>query len=235
MVVLFWFVIFFQDRKPYLYCFIIFMPGLQEYIEAMSFYHFLKTHQLITLNAVEKDLIFPRNGKTGDLTLISLGSGSQGETQVHINTCVDMEGGDELIDCSLTEPTVTHCISHDSDGSDLVKVTVPPVEFMMGIADLTGELMRSAIMSVSAGNIDFPVQVCYFMRTIHNAFASYVNTAPELNRKMWTLKQSLEKVENACYTLKVRGSEIPKHMLSSIFTSSSPNNITDDIHECVSE
>ena len=32
------------------------------------------------------------------------------------------------------------------------------------------------------------------------------------------LKSSLEKVERACYTLRVRGSEIPTHMLADVFS-----------------
>lgn len=35
-----------------------------------------------------------------------------------------------------------------------------------------------------------------------------------VERKVYTLKQSLLKMENVCYTIKVRGSEIPKHMLA---------------------
>ena len=36
-------------------------------------------------------------------------------------------------------------------------------------------------------------------------------------RKCNVLKSSLEKVERACYTLRVRGSEIPTHMLADVF------------------
>ena len=99
------------------------------------------------------------------------------------------------------------------------------MEFMLGVADLTGELMRTAIMSVGEGDLDYLMKICDFMRIIHDAFLSYGNTARELSKKMWTLKQSLEKVENAAYTLKVRGSEIPKHMLADIFTSSVADSI----------
>lgn len=40
-----------------------------------------------------------------------------------------------------------------------------------------------------------------------------------MNRKVYTLRQSLQKVEAACYTLQIRGSEIPKHMLKDVFRS----------------
>lgn len=113
-------------------------------------------------------------------------------------------------------------------------VTVPPMEFMLGVADLTGELMRTAIMSVSEGNLDLPVKICGFMRIIFDAFTSYGNTARELSRKMFTLQQSVQKVENACYTLKVRGSEIPKHMLADVvLCSNNDGQFVEDIEESV--
>lgn len=33
---------------------------------------------------------------------------------------------------------------------------------------------------------------------------------------MYTLRQSVAKMEKVCYNLRVRGSEIPKHMLSAV-------------------
>ena len=101
----------------------------------------------------------------------------------------------------------------------MVSVHIPPIEYMLGLADLTGELMRMAISSVGQGNLAVPYEHCAFMRTIHDAFVSYGNVSRELVKKVSTLRQSLCKVENACYTLQVRGSEIPKHMLAEVFTS----------------
>ena len=98
----------------------------------------------------------------------------------------------------------------------VVSVHVPPMEYMLGVADLTGELMRMAIISVSKGDLDQPYKICAFMRIIYEAFVSYGNVSRELPRKLSTLKQSLQKVETACYTLQVRGSEIPKHMLADV-------------------
>lgn len=57
-------------------------------------------------------------------------------------------------------------------------------------------------------------------RSIHDGFSYIGNTGPyEVSKKLHTLRQSLGKVEDACYTLRVRGSEIPKHMLADVFTS----------------
>ena len=35
----------------------------------------------------------------------------------------------------------------------------------------------------------------------------------EISRKLSTLQSSLRKVENVCYNINVRGTEVPKHML----------------------
>lgn len=95
-----------------------------------------------------------------------------------------------------------------------------PVDYLLGVADLTGELMRMCINSVGNGDIDTPFELSQFLCQIYDGFSYIGNTGPyEVSKKLYTLKQSLAKVENACYTLKVRGSEIPKHMLADLFSS----------------
>ena len=107
----------------------------------------------------------------------------------------------------------------DSDSGNKIDVNVPPIEYMLGVADLTGELMRLAINSVGVGNLDTPFQVCEYLRSMKNGFESVGYASRELKRKISTLQQSLQKVETACYTLQVRGSEIPKHMLVDVLSS----------------
>lgn len=96
---------------------------------------------------------------------------------------------------------------------------VPPSEYMLGLADLTGELMRFAINSVGSGNLDCPNDVSAYLRRMLGGFESLGQVSREMNRKVYTLRQSLQKVEAACYTLQIRGSEIPKHMLKDVFRS----------------
>lgn len=95
-----------------------------------------------------------------------------------------------------------------------------PSDYLLGVADLTGELMRLCISSVGNGDIDTPFQLSQFLRQIHDGFFYIGNTGPyEVSKKLHVLRQSLGKVEDACYTLRVRGSEIPKHMLADVFSS----------------
>lgn len=199
-------------------------PGLQEYIEAVSFHHYLQKGQLVSLSTVLQDLKFSRQALSAQASSTKASSANLSDSEKTANgnaapssASSSVKGDDE----SEEECAAKRRRAETGSGADCLVVTVPPMEFMLGIADLTGELMRAAIMSVSAGNLDFPIRACEFMRIIHDAFMSYGNTARELSKKMWTLQQSLQKVENACYTLRVRGSEIPKHMLADVFSGSS--------------
>ena len=104
--------------------------------------------------------------------------------------------------------------------TETMQVHIPPTHYLLGIADLTGELMRMAIHSIGQGDFELPFEHCRFMRVIHDAFVSFGNVDRELSRKLHVLRQSLQKVETACYTLQVRGSEIPKHMLAEALSKS---------------
>ncbi|PKK33082.1 translin-associated factor X [Columba livia] len=155
-------------------------PGLQEYVEAVSFQYFIKTRSLISVEEINKQLIFTAEDREETTNMTSNSHDKQPHT------------------CSL-------------------KVT--PVDYLLGVADLTGELMRLCISSVGNGDIDTPFELSQFLRQIYDGFTFIGNTGPyEVSKKLYTLKQSLAKVENACYTLKVRGSEIPKHMLADVFS-----------------
>lgn len=106
------------------------------------------------------------------------------------------------------------------DSKEGITFQVIPSDYLLGVADLTGELMRMCIGSVGNGDIDTPFQLSQFLRQVHDGFAYIGNTGPyEVSKKLHTLRQSLAKVEDACYALRVRGSEIPKHMLADVFAS----------------
>ncbi|XP_006006876.1 translin-associated protein X isoform X3 [Latimeria chalumnae] len=160
-----------------------FSQGLQEYVEAVSFRHFIRTRSLISLEEINSLLVFTTDEKA---------DGSECQTSPD----------------SLESSYKTLCLQ------------VTFTDYLLGIADLTGELMRMCINSVGNGDIDTPFELSQFLRQIYDGFSYIGNTGPyEVSKKLYTLKQSLGKVENACYTLKVRGSEIPKHMLADVFAS----------------
>lgn len=93
-----------------------------------------------------------------------------------------------------------------------------PVDYVLGICDLTGELMRKCINSVGTGDIEEPFKLSLILQSIYEALMVCGNHSKELKRKLFTLKCSLQKVENACYAIKIRGTETPKHMLADFFS-----------------
>ncbi|XP_069091054.1 translin-associated protein X [Pleurodeles waltl] len=197
-----------------------FTPGLQEYVEAVTFQHFIKTQSLISIEDINKELVFAakeeeldsKNGKT--IAIIVPSEFPEKSTSESLERPVF-----ESSLCSSSLNKLTSELSDTQLPPSVWSLQVTPVDYLLGVADLTGELMRLCIGSVGNGDIDTPFELSQFLREIHDGFSYIGNTGPyEISRKLYTLKQSLAKVENACYTLKVRGSEIPKHMLADVFS-----------------
>ncbi|XP_062285879.1 translin-associated protein X [Scomber scombrus] len=157
-----------------------FTPGIQEYVEAVSFQHYIRHRCLISLEEINARLVFMK-----------------AEKEEPKGSAVALAVGAQVLTFQVT-----------------------PADYLLGVADLTGELMRMCISSVGNGDIDTPFKLSQFLRQIHDGFSYIGNTGPyEVSKKLHTLRQSLGKVEDACYALRVRGSEIPKHMLADVFSS----------------
>ncbi|KAJ8101046.1 Translin [Lipomyces tetrasporus] len=96
-------------------------------------------------------------------------------------------------------------------------------DYILGLFDTTGELMRFAITNLSDVTSSHAVQVspianqiCQLLRTLRIGFSGVrVNSSSHLSstefvKKMNTLHSSVDKVERAVYSLVVRGSELPE-------------------------
>lgn len=110
-------------------------------------------------------------------------------------------------------------------------------DYLLGIADLTGELMRLAINTLGQSIIAVPQdpstaaatlptpevrvqQILNFLRDIKSGFDGLSLTrASPISKKMGVLKQSLNKIELACYNVKVRGAEYPPEILRQLLMS----------------
>lgn len=168
-----------------------FSPGIQEYVEAVTYFHYIKDGHLVTLDEIHKALVY-------------------------------IEQAEEAESEMANEPA-----SQSPPGKFSLEIT--PLDYMLGVADLTGELMRKCINAVGQGNLEEPFVLCRFLRDVYTGFLGFGNTAGrEMSRKVWTLFQSVRKVENACYTIKVRGSEMPSHMLADMFSSPLPEKESPD-------
>ncbi|KAI0094568.1 Translin [Irpex rosettiformis] len=137
-------------------------PGLQEYIEALSFAHYLDTGALISFNQVQQSL-------------------------------------------------------SDEHGVPYFPLTLE--DYLLGLSDLTGELMRYAISAISQrGGRTIAREVCTFVRSCRADFETLTPYYKELRKKQAVTSQSLQKIEDATYAIAVRTSEydLPPEMLDDV-------------------
>jgi predicted translin family RNA/ssDNA-binding protein len=188
-----------------MHCFILylFLVGVQEYIEAVTFHHYLTSNSLQSWSKIQGDLTYT------DKEVTTEGEGSSAATG--------------------EESKVVTCSTDSAEEDDSFKTHISQVDYILGVADLTGELMRKCINNLGSGNIEGCFQTCTFVREIYSGFLS-VSCAgfKDISRKLVTLRQSLSKMENACYTIHVRGSEIPKHMLADVFSGTQDDFLEED-------
>ncbi|KZW02062.1 Translin [Exidia glandulosa HHB12029] len=126
-------------------------PGLQEYIEALSFAHYLEFGTLASYHDVQ---------------------------------------------AALT----------DADG--VPYFNIPLSDYLLGISDLTGELMRYAIVAISRADGTLQArQVLDFVRGTYADLEKFSPHVRELPRKQDVTSASLQKIEDAVYAVVVRGAE----------------------------
>ncbi|KAI0004135.1 Translin [Russula compacta] len=125
--------------------------GLQEYIEALSFVHYIEHGGLISYERVQANLC-------------------------------------------------------DDAGQPLFPL--PLSDYVLGVCDLTGELMRLAISSISKPNGRMKAsQISLFVRGCKADFETLTPYINELYKKQAVTTQSLRKVEEAAYAIVIRSSE----------------------------
>ncbi|MCL7034955.1 hypothetical protein MKW94_009724 [Papaver nudicaule] len=84
------------------------------------------------------------------------------------------------------------------------------LDYLLGLADLTGELMRLAIGRISEGELEYAENICRFVRDIYRELTLVVpqmDENSEMKKKMEVMLQSVVKIETACFGVHVRGSE----------------------------
>ncbi|XP_038885503.1 translin-associated protein X isoform X2 [Benincasa hispida] len=84
------------------------------------------------------------------------------------------------------------------------------LDYLLGLSDLTGELMRLAIGRISDGELEYAEMICRFVRDIYRELTllvPHMDDTSDMKMKMDTMLQSLMKIENACFSVHVRGSE----------------------------
>lgn len=214
-----------ENQDPYQYL-RAYSPGLQEFVEALTFYQYLSQNTIkdfnfvvneLTYNIALNDDVCEASDESGTKSLkaqICAASDELGAKSLKSQVCT---ASDES-GAKSSKPQI--CAASDVSGTKNLKARVPVEEYILGIADLTGELMRKCINSLGSGNIENCFTTCNFVKSIYTGFLRVGNTSSyrEISKKAYVLKQSLHKMENVCYNIVVRGSEVPKHMLANVIS-----------------
>lgn len=115
-----------------------------------------------------------------------------------------------------------------SDSNSCTSLSVPVDEYLMGLADVTGEIMRMCINATNAVETydaaskekdNRSAKLCAFNRSLYMFFKA-ISALPDEHghgkmsskyfmQKVTTMANSLLKCEDACYNLKVYGAEMP--------------------------
>nr|POF04670.1 translin-associated protein x [Quercus suber] len=91
------------------------------------------------------------------------------------------------------------CLSDPS----LEPLQINVLDYLLGLADLTGELMRLAIGRISEGELQFAEKICRFVCDIYRELTllvPHMDDSYDIKTKMDTMLQSVMKIENGFLT-----------------------------------
>lgn len=188
--------------------------GIQEWMEAQTFRHYLETQQLLSFEAARERL----REVVGRIEGAGSRSGKREPKQ--------SAGGEE------EDAIMTGLQASQADVSNqMPELELTYEDYILGLFDTTGEMMRFAIttiatsgaLPVSAGKEDSDEKQAQSRTVVQDLQAvrmllshlAYKSDFPygmekEMSGKLKVMLDSVEKVEKALYGLRVRGSERPK-------------------------
>uniref|UniRef100_A0A182Y8J8 Translin-associated protein X n=1 Tax=Anopheles stephensi TaxID=30069 RepID=A0A182Y8J8_ANOST len=186
-----------KDQDPYQYA-RAYTNGMQEFIEAYTFYEYCSGKDISNWDAIQQKLTYKK---------------SQYDVQSDVESATEKDnlnpGSDSPLDVVSTS-TLTTTAKKGSETSEMACM-LHPQDFVLGLGDLSGEIMRTCVNSLGSGNSDSCFQHCRFMQELYKGFLSVTAVrSRDFSHKMVTLRQSLLKSENVCYNVTVRGGEAAK-------------------------
>lgn len=101
-------------------------------------------------------------------------------------------------------------LTYESEDGQKTYVLVEPMEFILGVGDLTGELMRKCINSLGSGDISSSFNIANSLKSFYTCYKGLNVHNRELGRKLQTLRNSLLKTDNVSYNIKIRSEEAVK-------------------------
>lgn len=101
-------------------------------------------------------------------------------------------------------------LTYECEEDQQTKLLVEPLEFILGVGDLTGELMRKCINSLGSGDDDSSFIIANSLKSFYTCYKGLRVYNRELGRKIQTLRNSLLKTDNVSYNIKIRSEEAVK-------------------------
>lgn len=171
--------------------------GLQEYIEALTFFYYITSGTLFNYDDIVKNLTY----HVGDDASADGNSSGAQESPSNKSSDEVSDGKEEMApkDLSVAQKEARRTIA----------LRLDILDYVLGVQDLTGELMRHCISSFAANRRAEGYSSCDFVRRLYSAMMLLSNVpSKDFYKKFDISRQSLEKMEMACYNMNVRGSEV---------------------------
>lgn len=179
--------------------------GLQEYIEAVSFYWYLARGELISLDELEEFVritsVYPEVFDTVK---------DKGDANTTNTAEVASQAVAETATNTPTKPTAT------TQTTKPAYLRIRVEDYILGLCDLTGELMRFATHAGTSGDTQTCTEVCAFIRQIYLECQKLQIRDKDWAKKLSVMEECLCKVETVCYKLNIRLSEYPASMLEAL-------------------
>ena len=159
-------------------------PGLQEYVEALSFAHYLTYDSLIAWKEVQDRLSDESGIPVRCLPFLALHVS-------RVTTCA------RIVPLCLRQTATDkeHVLSSHPDRTQYFPL--PIEDYLLGVSDLTGELMRYAIAGIPRkGGRATANTVCTFVRQCKADFGTLTPHSRELAKKQRVTVESLHKIED---------------------------------------
>lgn len=138
-----------QDLDPYQYS-RAYSAGLQEFIEAFTYYEYLIGAKFMHWDDLQEKLTYVRNPAKNTVKTDKTDGKEENE-----DIKDDVELAEDINELQLVVNVTNICF-------------VQPIEFMLGLADLSGEVMRRCINSLGSGDIDACFKACNFIQNLYS-------------------------------------------------------------------
>lgn len=156
-----------------------FSAGLQEFIEAYTYYKYLIGENISDWDDLQKMLYYEKStdnvdAKQDDDDKSNEENSNKNEVESLIN---QSSGDDNAQQISVVETNDDDSVQAINKVLDIIainekplktyKCLVQPIEFMLGIGDLSGEVMRHCINALNSGDLDECFQARKFMQFLY--------------------------------------------------------------------